>query len=172
MIKGFCYFCYIFIQSSLNCTKNYFLYKYNVFIIHFILQASQMLDLAFDISADKEKRETAMNNLLVLARDRAGAEEIFKQNGVSKIIKLMKIEKNEEIICSAIRIIGELCKNSISRTESIIRDIGVPWFLEMIDSKYTERVNASQYCLQVINQTYIIIIDRDENVLTYEFIKT
>jgi len=109
-----------------------------------------MLDLAFDINMDKEKRETAMNNLLVLARERAGAEEIFKQKGVSKITKFVKVEKNEEEICNAIRIIGELCKNNISRTESIIRDIGVPWFLEMINSKLAERVNASQYCLQVI----------------------
>lgn len=117
-----------------------------------------MLDLAFDINMDKEKRETAMNNLLVLARERAGAEEIFKQKGVSKITKFVKVEKNEEEICNAIRIIGELCKNNISRTESIIRDIGVPWFLEMINSKLAERVNASQYCLQVITLSKHIIL--------------
>lgn len=109
-----------------------------------------MLDLAFDMNIDKEKRETAMNNLLVLARERAGAEEIFKQKGVSKITKFLKVGKDEEVICNAIRIIGELCKNNINRTESIIRDIGLPWFLEMINSKLAERVNASQYCLQVI----------------------
>ncbi|KAL6433119.1 hypothetical protein ACFW04_006404 [Cataglyphis niger] len=117
-------------------------------------KVSQMLDLAFDMSIDKEKRETAMNNLLVLARERAGAEEIFKQNGVSKITKFLKVGKDEEVICNAIRIIGELCKNNINRTESIIRDIGLPWFLEMINSKFAERVNASQYCLQTILNTY------------------
>jgi len=108
-----------------------------------------MLDLAFNVNADKEKRETAMNNLLVLTRERAGAEEIFKQKGVFKIAHLVKVEKNDEIICSAIRIIGELCKNNISRTETIIKDIGLPWYLEMMNSTSTERVNASQYCLQV-----------------------
>lgn len=108
-----------------------------------------MLDLAFNTSLDKEKRETAMNNILVLARERAGAEEIFKEGGVSKITKLLKVENNEEIICSAIRIIAELCVNNVNRTESIIKDIGVPWCLEMINSKHKERVNASQYCLQV-----------------------
>lgn len=109
-----------------------------------------MLDLAFNMSIDKERRETAMNNLLVLARERAGAEEIFKQKGVSKITKFVKVEKNEEVICNAIRIIGELCKNNINRTESIVKDIGLPWYLEMINSKLVERVNVSQYCLQVI----------------------
>lgn len=108
-----------------------------------------MLDLAFDISVDKEKRETAMNNLLVLARERAGAEEIFQEGGVSRIMKLLKVETNEEVICSAIRIIAELCTNNVARTDSIIRDIGVPWCLEMMNSKLKERVNASQYCLQV-----------------------
>ena len=108
-----------------------------------------MLDLAFNMSVDKEKRETAMNNLLVLARERAGAEEIFKQKGVFKIAELVKVEKSEEVICSAIRIVGELCKNNISRTECIIKDLGVPWYLKMMNSISTERVNASQYCLQV-----------------------
>lgn len=111
-----------------------------------------MFDLAFTMTYDKEKRETAMNNLLVLARERAGAEEIFKEGGVSKITKLLKVEKNEEIICSAIRIVGELCKNNISRTKSIIAGIGLPWCLEMMNSKLAERVNAAQYCLQVITQ--------------------
>ncbi|XP_029679168.1 protein unc-45 homolog B [Formica exsecta] len=117
-------------------------------------KVSQMLDLAFNMSMDKEKRETAMNNLLVLARERAGAEEIFKQKGVSKITKFVKVGEDGEIICSAIRIIGELCKNNINQTESIIRDIGLPWFLEMINSKLAERVNASQYCLQTVLNTY------------------
>lgn len=111
-----------------------------------------MFDIAFNMTTDKEKRETAMNNLLVLAQERAGAEEIFKEGGVPKIIRLLKLEKNEEVICSAIRIIGELCKNNISRTKSIIADIGLPWCLEMINSKYQERVNAAQYCMQVINK--------------------
>ncbi|XP_020282813.1 protein unc-45 homolog B [Pseudomyrmex gracilis] len=117
-------------------------------------KVSQMFDLAFTMTNDKEKRETAMNNLLVLARERAGAEEIFKEGGVSKITKLLKLEKNEEIICSAIRIVGELCKNNISRTKSIIADIGLPWCLEMINSKFAERVTAAQYCLQTILNTY------------------
>jgi len=108
-----------------------------------------MLDLAFNMSIDKEKRETAMNNLLVLARERAGAEEIFKEGTVLKITKLLKVEKNEEVICGAVRIIGELCKNNLSRTEFIVKNIGLPWYLEMMNSKLAERVNASQYCIQV-----------------------
>ncbi|EZA60054.1 hypothetical protein DMN91_008092 [Ooceraea biroi] len=117
-------------------------------------KVSQMLDLVCNVSTDKEKRETAMSNLLVLARERAGAEEIFKEGGIAKIVKLVKIERNDEVICSAIRIIDELCKKNVSRTESIIKDIGLPWYLEMINSKLPERVNAAQHCLQTILNIY------------------
>ena len=42
-----------------------------------------------------------------------------------------------------------ICKNNIDRTENIIRQIGIPWCLEIFNSKIVERVNAAQYCLQV-----------------------
>ena len=108
-----------------------------------------MMDITFDVTRDNEQRQTAMNNLLVLARERAGAELMFKEGIVNKITKTLKLEKNEEIVTIGIRIMAELCTDNISRTESILKDIGVPWCLEMIDSKNSERVNAGQYYLQV-----------------------
>ncbi|XP_076753558.1 unc-45 myosin chaperone [Xylocopa sonorina] len=117
-------------------------------------KVSQMMDIAFEMKGDNEKRETAMNNLLVLARERAGAEIMFNDGVISKIVKTLKLEKNEEIITIAVRIIAELCKDNINRTEHIIKEIGIPWFLEMINSKLTERVNAGQYCLQTVLNTY------------------
>ncbi|XP_070530497.1 protein unc-45 homolog B-like isoform X2 [Cardiocondyla obscurior] len=117
-------------------------------------KVSQMLDLAFDMNADNEKRITAISNVLVLAREKAGAEEIFNIDGVSKITQLTKVENNDQIICTAIRIIAELCASDINRTKSIINDVGLPWILEMMNSTSKERVNASQYCLQTILNTY------------------
>ncbi|XP_076249019.1 unc-45 myosin chaperone [Calliopsis andreniformis] len=117
-------------------------------------KVAQMMDIAFETKGDNEKRETAMNNLLVLARERAGSEIMFNEGVVSKIIKMIKLEKCEEIIVIGIRIIAELCKNNISRMEKIVKDIGIPWCLEMINSKLTERVNAAQYFLQTILNTY------------------
>ncbi|XP_068978895.1 protein unc-45 homolog B [Bombus flavifrons] len=118
------------------------------------VKVSQMIDIAFEIKGDSEKRETAMNNLLVLARERAGAEIMFNDGVISKIIKMLKLEKSEEIITIGVRIIAELCKDNINRTETIIKQIGIPWCLEMINSIITERVNAAQYCLQTILNTY------------------
>ncbi|XP_017875357.1 protein unc-45 homolog B [Ceratina calcarata] len=117
-------------------------------------KVSQMMNIAFEANSDNEKRETAMNNLLVLARERAGAEIMFKEGIVNKITRILKLEKNDEIVTTGIRIIAELCKNNIDRTKSIIKDIGIPWYLEMINSKLTERVNAAQYCLQTVLNTY------------------
>ncbi|XP_077258755.1 protein unc-45 homolog B-like isoform X1 [Temnothorax americanus] len=115
---------------------------------------SQMLDLAFNVSADKKKRETVMTNLLVFARDEAVAEEIFQKEGVSKIVQLVKVEENEKVSCSAIRIVGELCKNNINRTEYIVQYAGLFWCLDIMNSTSTEKINASQYCLQTILNTY------------------
>nr|KAF7427020.1 hypothetical protein H0235_006714 [Vespula pensylvanica] len=117
-------------------------------------KVSQMIDISFDLQHDKEKRETAINNLLVLSRERAGAEIMFNEGVVSKITKLLKLEKNEEIIIAGIRIIAELCKENISRTEQVLSIIGIPWCLEMINSKNIERVNAAQYCMQTILNSY------------------
>ncbi|XP_071582637.1 protein unc-45 homolog B-like isoform X2 [Temnothorax nylanderi] len=113
-----------------------------------------MLDQAFFIYASEKERQIAMKNLLVFARDQIGAEEIFKKEGVSKIAQLVKVEKNEEILCSAIRIVGELCENNISRTESVTKFVGLRWCLEIMNSTSIQRVNASQYCLQNILNTY------------------
>ncbi|XP_043803832.1 protein unc-45 homolog B [Apis laboriosa] len=117
-------------------------------------KVSQMMDIAFEMKENNEKRETAMNNLLVLARERAGAEIMFNDGIVSKITKILKLEKNEEIITIAIRIITELCKDNINRTKDILKHIGIPWCLEMINSKIAERVNVAQYYLQTLLNTY------------------
>ncbi|KAL3270781.1 hypothetical protein HHI36_021305 [Cryptolaemus montrouzieri] len=113
-----------------------------------------MMKLAFDFTENKDKRETAMNNLLVLARENAGSELMIKSTVVQEIRKLMKVEKNKEMIITGIRIIGELCKHSPEKTKIVLRDVGIPWFLEILDSTYEKQVNAAQYCLQTILNTF------------------
>ncbi|XP_001600626.2 protein unc-45 homolog B [Nasonia vitripennis] len=117
-------------------------------------KVSQMFELAFDFAVDKEKRESAMNNLLVLTKEKAGADLMFKQGIATKIHKLLKTEKNEGIIVAAIRILAELCKDNIERTETMLKEIGIPWFLDIINSRNEERVNAGQYCIQTVLNSY------------------
>lgn len=116
-------------------------------------KVAKMFEIAFDMTADKEKREQALNNMVVLARENAGSEIMFKQGVVNKISSLLKLEKNEEIFLGGVRIIGELCKENLDRTKSILHELGVPWFLDILNCQKEQQVNASQYCLQTIINT-------------------
>nr|BAG30786.1 similar to CG2708-PA [Papilio xuthus] len=117
-------------------------------------KVEQMFKLAFEISEEKDKRQKAMTNLVVLAKETAAADVMVKNGVVQKIQQLLKVEKNPDIYINAIRVIGQLCKRNVERTLSIIKVVGIPWFLEIIDSDIEERVNAAQYCLQVILNTF------------------
>lgn len=108
-------------------------------------QTSNKLDsmtkIVFDITENSDKRETAMNNLLVLSREQAGAQIMVKSNLVQQIKKLLKVERDREICITGIRLIGELCKHNSERTKNILRDIGIPWFLETLDSTDEHQVH-------------------------------
>lgn len=117
-------------------------------------KVEQMFKLAFEISENKDKREKAMTNLLVLAKQATAADIMIKNGIIHKIQQLVKIEKNLDIYVNAIRVIGQLCKRSAERTKEVLNVVGIPWFLEIIDSDHEERVSAAQYCLQIILNTF------------------
>lgn len=108
-----------------------------------------MFEIAFDLKQDQEKRETAMNNLLVLSKENAGSEIMFKAKIVSKIQQHLKFEKNEGINIAAIRILSEMVKNNAERTEQVVNELGIPWLVDIINSANSERVNSVQYLIQV-----------------------
>ena len=66
-------------------------------------KVKSMFDLVFDPSKESEKRRKAADNLVYLAKDKAGAENLFKEGSVQQIAKLMKIEKDHNIRLSLIR---------------------------------------------------------------------
>lgn len=113
-------------------------------------KVASMFQIVFDFNETKDKRETAMKNILVLARESAGASALVDAGVVQKIGNLLKVEKNDEIFLNAVRVIGELCKDSVERTKKILVELGIPWFLDILNCSKEEQVNASQYCLQVV----------------------
>lgn len=117
-------------------------------------KVDQMFKLAFKLEEDKDKREKAMSNLLVLTKENTAADIMIKSGIVHKIQQLLKVEKNLDIYSNAIRIISQLCKKNVDRTKQVIKVVGIPWFLEVIDSDNEDRVNAAQYCLQTILDTF------------------
>ena len=108
-----------------------------------------MFEIVFDVTKDKEKREKAADNLVVLARERDGADMLFKDGVLPHIARLMKVEKNIKIRLSMIRTIGELAKKSQEIARAILTECGVPFFLDVVNSDNEEVVNASSYILQV-----------------------
>jgi protein unc-45 len=76
------------------------------------VKVEQMMDLAFDPSQDAEKRETAMKNMLVLAREPSGVEAMCQKGVMTKLKTVIKLEKNQEICVSAIRTLSAICQNS------------------------------------------------------------
>ncbi|XP_026731290.1 protein unc-45 homolog B [Trichoplusia ni] len=117
-------------------------------------KVEQMFKIAFELGEDIEKRDKAMSNLLVLAKEAAGADIMIKNGVVTKIQRLLKVEKHHDIYVNAVRVISQLCKRNVERTKAVIKILGIPWVLEIIDSENEERVNAAQYCLQVILNTF------------------
>ncbi|CAK1541542.1 unnamed protein product [Leptosia nina] len=117
-------------------------------------KVEQMFKIAFELGENVEKREKAISNLLVLSKENAAAEIMLKSGVVHKIQQVVKNEKNPNIYVNAIRIVSQLCKENIQRTKSVLKVVGVPWFLEIIDNEKPEIVNAAQYCLQTILNTF------------------
>ena len=117
-------------------------------------KVKKMFEIAFDVGAEKSKRETAMSNMVVLAREKTGAEIMFREGIALRVSKLFKVEKNDEILINAIRVIDDICVKSLHYTKSIIKELGIPWFLQILDSKNTDRVMAAQHCLQVILNSF------------------
>lgn len=126
-------------------------------------KVQKMFELAFDVGAEKSKRETAMSNLVVLAREKAGADIMFQEGIAQRVGKLFKVEKNDEILISAIRVIDDICVKSLDHTKHIIRELGIPWFLQILDSKNMDRVCAAQHCLQVILNAFSGLTNKENS---------
>ena len=101
-----------------------------------------MMSYVTGVDVDKEKRNKAVSNLLVLARESAGAELIWKQNLLPSLITAANktaaasaaakasITDRFETTIAVIRIISELVKNNLERTKGVLRVVGLPWLVE------------------------------------------
>jgi len=113
-------------------------------------KVTKMFELVFNVKEDLDKREKAADNMIVLAKERVGAELLFKEGVVLKIVRLMKLEKNPKIRLSLVRVFGDLGKNDLDRAKSIVREAGVPFFLDALNTADEESVNAVSYVIQCL----------------------
>lgn len=66
----------------------------------------------------------AANNLIVLAREDAGAERIFRNNGLNLLIQLIETKKHEMML-AAIRTLSGMCSRHKSRVSINTHRIGL-----------------------------------------------
>ena len=113
-------------------------------------KVKNMFELVFNLEAETEKREKGADNLIVLAREKAGAELLYKEGVVAKIVRLMKVEKNVKIRLSCVRVIGELAKKDTERARTIVKEAGLPFFIDSVSSKNEEMITAATYAIQCV----------------------
>ncbi|NXJ86724.1 UN45B protein, partial [Trogon melanurus] len=88
------------------------------------LRVQKMFEILLDENSEKEKREKAANNLVVLGREEAGAERIFQNNGVSLLLQLIET-KNPELILAAVRTLSGMCTAHKARATAILHHLGI-----------------------------------------------
>ncbi|KAM9218497.1 protein unc-45 homolog B isoform 2-T2 [Leptosomus discolor] len=87
-------------------------------------RVQKMFEILLDENSEKEKREKAANNLIVLGREEAGAERIFQNNGVSLLLQLIET-KNAELILAAVRTLSGMCTGHKARATAILHCLGI-----------------------------------------------
>ncbi|XP_069840305.1 protein unc-45 homolog A [Dendropsophus ebraccatus] len=76
---------------------------------------------------DVEKQQKAAQNLVVLAREDAGAEKIFQSDGVRLLQRMIETKKSDMVL-AALRTLVGLCTGHQSRTVSILSTVGMETF--------------------------------------------
>lgn len=55
---------------------------------------------------------------------------------------------------NGVRVIDEICQKSVEHTRSTIKELGIPFFLQILDSNKIERVNTAQHCMQTVLNSF------------------
>ncbi|XP_072904585.1 protein unc-45 homolog B [Hemitrygon akajei] len=102
-------------------------------------RVERMFEVLLDENIDKERKEKAANNLIVLAREDAGAEKIFRNNGLSLLMQLIETKK-PEMMLAAIRTLSGLCSRHKSRALAVLHYVEMDricGFLGLYDEEIT-----------------------------------
>ncbi|XP_061176890.1 protein unc-45 homolog B-like [Saccostrea echinata] len=97
-------------------------------------KVKQMFELVTNSKTDKEQRLQACNNLIVLAREEAGAKSICELSGVDNLLKLLQ-EKDVEFNQAAIRCLSCLTMDSQERSYLVQEKMGLQKMLAFMSVK-------------------------------------
>jgi len=129
-------------------------------------KVKQMFELSKDGSADIEKKRQAATNLIVLAREEAGAEKIWSSVGGPEHLIQMLDEKDEELRITAVRVLACLANNSRSRATNILERVTLEKILLIMghseETLSTASANLIQSILNAITNLEVIKKERDQ----------
>ncbi|XP_077372055.1 protein unc-45 homolog A [Festucalex cinctus] len=112
-------------------------------------RVQQMFSLLVDASVNDSDRQKAAQNLVVLSREDAGAEQIFRNDGVRLIDQLLH-SKQEEVVLSALRTLVGLCTEHQSRTMAIVNELGMEQLCAVMGSGGSAVSLATSHLLKVM----------------------
>ncbi|RVE68197.1 hypothetical protein OJAV_G00090380 [Oryzias javanicus] len=115
-------------------------------------RVQNMFDILFDEEMDKDKKEKAANNLIVLSREDAGAERIFQNNGVPLLLNMIETGK-PEFILAAVRTLSGMCTGHKARAMAIINMVGVDKICSIMALNNEEIALATSNLFQCINDS-------------------
>ncbi|XP_029295679.1 protein unc-45 homolog B-like isoform X1 [Cottoperca gobio] len=111
-----------------------------------------MFEILLDEEMEKDKREKAANNLIVLSREDAGAERIFQNNGVPLLLNMIETGK-QEMILAAVRTLSGICTGHKARAMAIIQMVGVDKMCSIMAVDNEEISLATCNLFQCINES-------------------
>uniref|UniRef100_A0A674N5S8 Unc-45 myosin chaperone B n=1 Tax=Takifugu rubripes TaxID=31033 RepID=A0A674N5S8_TAKRU len=113
-------------------------------------RVQNMFDILLDEEMGKENKEKAANNLIVLAREDAGAERIFQNNGVPLLLNLIATGK-PEMILAAVRTLSGMCTGH--KAMAILHMVGVDKLCSVMAIDDEEIALAACNLFQCINDS-------------------
>ncbi|XP_067829568.1 protein unc-45 homolog A-like isoform X2 [Heptranchias perlo] len=97
-------------------------------------RVEQMFNILLDPGEkDSDKKQKAVQNLIVLSREDAGAERIFRSDGV-RLLQKMLDTGDVDIVLASLRTLVGLCSGHQSRAMVILHTIGMDRFCRVMGS--------------------------------------
>eukprot|EP00064_Thunnus_orientalis_P018670 superscaffoldBa00004372_g18773 len=115
-------------------------------------RVQNMFDILLDEEMEKDKREKAANNLIVLSREDAGADRIFQNNGVPLLLNMIETGK-PEMILAAIRTLSGMCTGHKARAMAIINMVGIDKMCSIMAVDNEEIALATCNLFQCVNDS-------------------
>ncbi|XP_061527730.1 protein unc-45 homolog B [Phycodurus eques] len=115
-------------------------------------RVQNMFDILLEEEMEKDKKEKAANNLIVLSREDAGAERIFQNNGVPLLLNMIETGK-PEMILAAIRTLSGMCTGHKARTMAIMHMVGIDKLCSIMALDNEEIALATCNLFQCINDS-------------------